>query len=179
VVKVLIYIFKCCSFFPVLIRHLWQLMTDFLHWCLKCITLLNKRRNYLWHFSATQVLNEKRSAAATLQFVLKPGKGHYRLTQNWRRGRVWRNQHILTTVSLLKEKVQYSWPPCTNKSRSAAFCIECIFYYFTKQISLQCRDFWPNDGSSWPHSTQHNNESIVTISLMALRAECGCANCHK
>jgi hypothetical protein len=34
---------------------------------------------------------------------------------------------------------QYSWPPCTNLFRSAAFDIANIIYFFTKQATLMRR----------------------------------------
>ncbi len=38
--------------------------------------------------------------------------------------------------SLLKGKDQYSWPPCTNKLRSAVFDNANIIYNFTKEAKL-------------------------------------------
>ena len=37
---------------------------------------------------------------------------------------------------LLKEKVQYGWPPCTNQFRSAPFYIENIIHLFYKTSYL-------------------------------------------
>jgi hypothetical protein len=42
----------------------------------------------------------------------------------------------LSTETLLKEKNQYSWPPCTTRFRSVTSKAENIFFYFYKTTYL-------------------------------------------
>ncbi len=47
--------------------------------------------------------------------------------------------NTVTREPFLEGKAQYSWPPCTNQFRSAAFDIKNIINFFTKHSALTWR----------------------------------------
>jgi hypothetical protein len=53
--------------------------------------------------------------------------------------RLLRGHLMIRQRTLSKNWAQYSWPPCTNKFRSAPFGIVNILYFLTKQATLMWR----------------------------------------
>jgi hypothetical protein len=129
------------------IRHYWP-VSSLVHTmsmilCL-CIILLENMREIKCNFAECKnflkVFKKKKERKVLLFYF-----GYYHLTTIAKKSFLnFCNFGIILTIAqtretLLKGKVQYSWPPYTTYFRSAAFDVANITYFFTKQASLMRR----------------------------------------
>ena len=82
-------------------------------------------------------------------------------------------QMNFTRETLLNGKAQYSWPPCTNLSRSATFYIENIIYIINKTgyLNEEVNCTKPSPSLSIPWILQVDVISNLTCGIFAKHTE--------